>query len=253
MRVDVVTAVHADYASFLPDAYRSLRDQTHPDWRWFVQFDGWDDAGVTAALAVTGALSDDRVSFAGNGESAGPAVTRNIALARTGAPYVQNLDADDELEPAALTTLLAALRAAPSAGFAAGHARDLLPGGSLRDHPLPVSPGPLPRGKLAEEWLRDPTRPPPIHPAGVLWHRELVVELGGWTALHGMEDTGLLMAASAVADGVLADAATLRYRKHPRQLSRRRETSKFAGGGAHRTLVRQRVELLSRGPAWNHR
>ncbi|MEU6642826.1 glycosyltransferase family 2 protein [Saccharomonospora sp. NPDC046836] len=251
MWVDVVTAVHAPYAAFLPAAYSSLRSQTHSQWRWLVQIDGVNDSAVRTALAVTGALDDERVLVAGNRAMAGPAITRNIALARSGAPCLQNLDADDQLEPDALRLLVSALREHPPAGFAVGHARDLLPDGTLREHPLPLEPGVQPRGALSETWLTDPRRDRlPVHPAGVLWRRELVVELGGWTALLGMEDTGLLMAASAVADGVLVDAPTLRYRKHPRQLSARTGRSKFAGGGAHISLVRQRVEILAAGPGW---
>jgi hypothetical protein len=62
-----------------------------------------------------------------------------------------------------------------------------------------------------------------------MWHRELLLDLGGWSAMRGMEDTGTLMAASARAAGVLLDVPTLRYRRHPGQISR--SASKFVGGG----------------------
>ncbi|WP_208025724.1 glycosyltransferase [Amycolatopsis acidicola] len=245
-----MTAVHAAHATFLPAAYSSLRAQTCRRWRWLVQIDGVNDSAVRAALAMTGALDDDRVVVRSNRAIAGPGVTRNIALARSSAPLLQNLDADDVLEPDALRLLASAMRAHPRAGFAAGHARDLLPDGTLRDHPLPLVPGVLPRGSLSEAWLDDPGRYRlPLHPAGVMWRRALVVELGGWTALLGMEDTGLLMAVSAVSEGVLVDAPTLRYRKHPRQWSNSVERSKF-DGTAHISLVRQRVQFLAAGPGW---
>ncbi len=232
MWVDVVTAVHAAYAPFVPAAYASLRAQTYPRWRWLVQIDGVNDTAVRTALAVTGALTDERVQVESNRAMAGPAVTRNIALARAEAPLLQNLDADDQLEPNALELLVAAMRRHPEAGYAVGHARDLLPDGTLREHPLPLSPGIQRRGALSDEWLSDPEHYRlPVHPAGAMWRRPLVVELGGWTALLGMEDTGLLMAASAAAEGVLVDAPILRYRKHPRQRSLRTGRSKFAGGG----------------------
>lgn len=61
-----------------------------------------------------------------------------------------------------------------------------------------------------------------------------------------MEDTALLMAASALEPGVLVDRPTLRHRRHPAQASAR--TSKFAGGGAQIALLHQRLaELDSRG------
>jgi len=227
--VSVVTAVHAPHARFLPDAWASLREQDHTRWEWLVQIDGPHTA-VTAALEGCGAARDPRVHVAVNGTAEGPAVTRNVALGRSRAPLVQNVDADDTLEPGALTVLTAALADRPHAGFAVGRARDLLPTGELRDHVLPLDPGPLPRGSLADRWLTDPgSYRLPVHPAGVLWRRSLLLALGGWSALRGMEDTGLLMAASAAAPGVLVDADTLRYRKHPGQDSA--QASEFAGGG----------------------
>jgi len=229
MRVDVVTAVHAAYARFLPSAWASLRDQTHSNWAWFVQVDG-PCAAVLEMLSRCGAAQEARVRVAINGTQEGPAITRNIALGRASGPLVHNLDADDELEPAALSLLVEALQAHAVAGFAIGQVRDLLAAGELREHPLPVRPGMLARGALLATWTTGAAGYRlPVHPAGIMWRRALLLSLGGWSALHGMEDTGLLMAASATSAGVLLDAPTLRYRKHPAQRSA--QTSKFAGGG----------------------
>ncbi|HET6634029.1 MAG TPA: glycosyltransferase family A protein [Streptomyces sp.] len=250
MRVDVVTAAHAGYAGYVPAAWRSLRAQTHRDWRWFVQLDGPDTARLRAALTACGAASDPRVHIAAHRTSAGPAVTCNLALGRSSAPLIQNLDADDELERTALADLSRALHAAPDIGYAAGRARDLLPGGRLRDHPLPLTGGRLARGALLEHWRTDPgCYRLPLHPAGLMWHRELLLHVGGWSAMHGMEDTGTLMAASACAAGVLLDTPTLRYRRHPAQISR--STTKFVGGGVQVALIRQRALRLLTAPAWS--
>lgn len=233
MRVDVVTAAHAGYARYVASAWTSLRTQTHRDWRWVVQIDGPDPGPVHSVLRSCGAAADGRVSVSAHRTAEGPAVARNLALGRSTASLIQNLDADDELEPTALTQLSRALREHPDAGYAAGRARDLLPGGELRDHPLPLTGGPLARGVLLEHWSTDPGRYRlPIHPAGVMWSRSLLLSLGGWSAMRGMEDTGTLMAASARASGVLIEAPTLRYRKHPMQQSGR--ASKFDGGGGCR-------------------
>lgn len=254
MWVDVVTAVHSAYAEFLPAADASLRSQTHARWRWLVQVDGPTADSVRTALAVSGASSDPRVVVDCSGTFVGPAVARNQALARSDAHWVQNLDADDQLEPGAVEALASAVCEHPSAGFAVGRARDLLPDGRLVEHDLPVRPGPQPRGALPAAWLDRPADDGryrlPVHPAGVLWHRLLVVHLGGWSALFGMEDTGLLMAASAAAEGVVVDTPTLRYRKHPRQLSASAQRADFDGGRDHISLVRQRVEQLRCAPAW---
>ncbi|MFE8915294.1 glycosyltransferase family 2 protein [Streptomyces globisporus] len=243
MWVDVVTAVHAPYAVFLPSAWQSLRGQGHAEWTWLVQIDGPPDK-VLDSLRGCGAADDPRVSVAAHGTTEGPAVSRNIALGRAAAALVQNMDADDELEPDALTTLIEALATRPAAGYAVGHARDLMPDGDLIDHVLPVPAGVLPRGALLDRWTDDL----PVHPAGAMWRRSLLLSLGGWSALHGMEDTALLMAASASADGVLVDSPTLRYRRHAAQRSK--EKSKFAGGGAQVALVRRRAALLRELPSW---
>ncbi len=249
MRVDVITAVHAAYARFLPFAWASLREQSYRDWTWLVQLDG-PQAEVLDALSRCGALREPRVRVAANGTHDGPATTRNIALGGASAPLVHSLDADDELEPDALALLVEALQTHPTAGFAVGHVRDLLVTGELREHRLPVPAGVLPRGVLLTEWMTNPGEYRlPVHPAAVMWRRSLLLSVGAWSALHGMEDTGLLMAASATSAGVLLKEPTLRYRKHPGQRSA--QESKFSGGGAQIALVRQRAAVLGAGPAWS--
>jgi hypothetical protein len=228
MLVDVVTAAHAPHAGFVASAWDSLRAQTMTDWSWSVQIDGPPNP-VLAALAECGAADNDQVQVAVNGTQEGPAVSRNVALGRSRAPLVQNLDVDDKLEPDALATLAGALADSPDAGFAFGHARDLLPNGDLLTHPLPLQPGLIPRGQLVERWApaSDGYRVP-AHPAGVMWRRSLLLVTGGWPALHRMEDTGLLMSASALAPAILVDKPTLQYRKHSGQVSA--NTSVFEGG-----------------------
>lgn len=231
MRVDVVTAVHAEYAGYLPAAWDSLRRQRHPHWTWRVQIDG--PAGeVIDTLAACGAAADGRVRIGAHGTQEGPGVARNIALGECTAPLVQNLDADDELEPDAIAALSGALATHPTAGYAVGHARDLHADGTLHTLPLAVTAGPLARGALAVAWasaLPDRTLPP-LHPAGVMWRRTLLLAVGGWAALRGVEDTATLIAGSALATGILLDIPTLRYRRHDAQRSR--QNGNFSGGGA---------------------
>ncbi|GAA5069267.1 hypothetical protein GCM10023318_60370 [Nocardia callitridis] len=68
---------------------------------------------------------------------------------------------------------------------------------------------------------------------------------GGWTAMYNMEDTGLLMSASAMASGIAIDNMTLRYRKHLAQRSTK--ASSFEGGGEQIDISRERRS----GPANN--
>lgn len=59
----------------------------------------------------------------------------------------------------------------------------------------------------------------PVHPATLCIRRELALALGGWMALPGGEDTGLLLAASVVTDGFFINEPGLLYRKHPDQIT----------------------------------
>ena len=230
MQVNVLTAVHPPYADSLRLTWESLLAQTHREWSWLVQIDGAAEE-VFEALDACGALSDPRVRPHAHLTSDGVAVARNIALGRADAPLVQNLDADDELEPDALKSLSDALRAHPSAGFAAGQARDLLPDGTLVEHQLDLSPGTIQKGALERAWLTDPeSYRVPLHPAGVMWRTDLLLRLGGWPALHGMEDTALLISASSISTGLLLPQPTLRYRIHNGQSSA--ATENFSGGGS---------------------
>ncbi|MEU2719720.1 glycosyltransferase family A protein [Streptomyces smyrnaeus] len=248
--VDVVTAVHAAYASFLPNLWKSLREQTHPRWTWWVEIDG-DADEVTEVLSGCGAALDPRVRVGAHGGAPlGPAIVRNLALHRGRGRYVQTADADDELEPEALSLLVAALAEHPGTGFALGQARDLLPDGRLRTVPLPLPPGLLERGTLAAHWTTtEEAYRVPVHPAGAMYVRELVTLLGGWQAAEGMEDTALLMAASAATPGVLLPQATLRYRRHADQRSERNRSSSVEGLQVRG--VRSRVAGLLALPPWS--
>jgi hypothetical protein len=105
-----------------------------------------------------------------------------------------------------------------------------LDNGELHDEESLVAAGVLPRNSLVRAWRSEPgDYRVPVHPAGVMWRRSLLLAVGGWLALYGMEDTGLLMAASAAAPGILLDTPTLRYRRHSAQRSR--QDSNFGGGG----------------------
>ncbi|MGW0328986.1 glycosyltransferase family A protein [Nocardia sp. NPDC003183] len=244
MTIAVLTAVHAGYARYLGTAWNSLHAQTRTDWVWTLQVDGPRSPDVLAALSTCDALGDVRVRLAFNGTREGPATTRNIALGRIEEPLVQNLDADDALEPDALAALSDALTHHPRAGFAVGIASDVHDSGATVEVPIGFCPGVLPRGALVDEWITNDTQyHVPVHPAGAMWRREVLLAVGGWAALRNMEDTALLMASSAVADGVAVGIPTLRYRRH--RLQRSRQTSIFEGGGGSKFRWYARVPNFS--------
>ncbi|MFJ1702877.1 glycosyltransferase family 2 protein [Kitasatospora sp. NPDC088346] len=243
--VSVLTACRTDRAGTLPDALASLEAQHGTDWEWVLQFDGPVPVLPPSLLA---ARAGGLLSVGGSARPGGygPAEARNRGLARCRGELVQNLDADDELEPDALTLLADALRARPDAAYAVGDARDLLPDGSLVSVALDLRPGLLAPGEVYLRWRTEPSAySVPLHPAGVMWRRSVLLEFGGWPALWGMDDTALLMAVSAVRPGVYVGADTLRYRRHDGQLSFRVARQRD-GLGDQVTMVRQRVAALRR-------
>jgi hypothetical protein len=76
----------------------------------------------------------------------------------------------------------------------------------------------LTRGDLFESW-RSNGWFLPVHPVTICIRRDLLFALGGWMALPCAEDTGLLIAASVVADGYFITEPSLLYRNHPDQMT----------------------------------
>ncbi|WP_354643150.1 glycosyltransferase family 2 protein [Kitasatospora camelliae] len=242
--VSVLTACRPDRTDTLIGALDSLEAQRFTAWEWVLQFDG-PAPRLPARLEEARARGRLRIGERPHASGYGPAEARNLGLARCRGPLVQNLDADDELEPSALAVLAGALDRHPPAAYAAGDARDLLPDGTLRPVPLDLRAGPLPPGELYRRWRTHPATAysVPLHPAGVMWRRSVLLEFGGWPALRGMDDTALLMAVSAVRPGVYVAADTLRYRRHSGQLSARVDRERAELTGQVR-LIRQRVAAL---------
>ncbi|MEV5710765.1 glycosyltransferase [Actinoallomurus sp. NPDC052274] len=211
--ITVVTPVHPPNAPFLREAYESLRAQALPagwDWQWVVQEDG------RSGLVESALPEDPRISF-GTTPASGPAVTRTTALARATGELVRNLDSDDRLLPGALFRDIASLTGRPEIGWTASRALDLLSDGStasFEENDLPE--GVIERGAVLRSWEEhDWTLP--LVPGTLCIRRDLLLALGGWMALDTSEDTGLVIAANAVADGYFIWEPSMLYRRHPRQ------------------------------------
>jgi glycosyltransferase involved in cell wall biosynthesis len=206
-RIDVVTAVHAPSAPYLPEAYKSLCAQELPDgweWHWVIQEDGTTD-GVAPHVP-----DDTRVTFR-QGRRGGPGVARTMALAHAEGTYVKVLDADDRLTPGALARDLAVLEGDPTIGWATSSVLDSLPDGSTVGFPDPPG-GPIERGDVLEHWKANDFLAQ-VHPATLFVRRDLLLALGGWMALPASEDTGLLLALDAVSRGWFTSEVGLLYRK----------------------------------------
>ncbi|MFI1204397.1 glycosyltransferase [Streptomyces sp. BHT-5-2] len=241
-RILVVTAVHAPSARFLPEAYASLRRQELPDgweWHWVVQEDG---RSTEVAPHLPG--DDPRVTF-GQGRPGGPAVARNLALARTAGEYVKVLDADDQLAPGALARDLAALEGDPGIGWATSRVLDLLPDGSTVGFDGEPEDGPIECGAVLDYWAAHDFYAQ-VHPASLFARRALLLALGGWMALPASEDTGLLLALNATSRGWFSSEVGLLYRKWPGQLTGQASHLEAAERTARMAVIEARARELAR-------
>lgn len=174
--ISVITAVAVGTpADHLAAAYASLTDQGLPvghQWEWVVQLDG------NGALELPEpATRDDRV-LAGRGPHGGPAMARNLALARSSGAIVVNLDADDQLTHGALGRIVDAL-IDPDTGWATSAVIDLHPDGSQRRFDADPPDGRLHRGTVTKHWTTHDWALL-VHPSTLAARRELVIAIGGW-------------------------------------------------------------------------
>lgn len=248
--ISVLTATSGQRGSFLVDAYRSLCRQS-VDWEWVVEVDG-------AISAPPSELARDvRISWAAHDRVLGPAASRNRALARCRGDLIQNLDDDDLLYSGALEALSDALATHRSAAFAFGDAVDFFEDGTERRVPLPFDHGLVAPGKVVAEWRHGPDDYfVPLHPAGVMWRKDVLMAYGGWTGLWAMDDTAIVMAVSTLNASIYIGRDTLRYRRHGGQLSHQQEARRQEDSSQAEFVV-QRVaalrELARRcGPAEPH-
>ncbi|MFI9051993.1 glycosyltransferase family 2 protein [Streptomyces sp. NPDC053427] len=238
--LSVVTPVHAEGVTFLPDAYRSLDSQKLPEgwvWEWCVQEDG---PGVDAAAHLP---TDDPRIRVGTSRRGGPHVARTLAFARSVGAYVKNLDSDDQLAPGALARDIAALEENPTVGWTTSKAIDLLEDGSTASFELSdPDAGLLPRGQAYGFWTEH--HRPQIHPATLCVRRKLLALLGGWMALPASGDTGLLLGLDALNDGWFIGEVGLLYRKHAGQITTHPHHKAGSEWEARMSLIREHAVAL---------
>lgn len=245
--ISVITPVHGPSIPYLADSYESLRSQELPegwDWQWLVQEDGRSGA-VAAALPA-----DSRI-FVATGKPGGPAVARNMAMARSDGALLRVLDADDQLTPGALAREIDALTSHPDVGWTTSSVLDLMPDGSTVGWQHADPPGGKLRRTDVLNYFQQNSYRLPVHPATLCIRRELALALGGWMALPGGEDTGLLLAASVVADGFFITESGLLYRKHPDQITGQADWTEPSEWMPRMRLIEARALALQR--LWQQR
>lgn len=246
--VTVITPLHGASVPYLMEAYESLVQQTLPDgweWEWALQCDGRQD--------VPESIRQDSRCLVDTNRPSGPGPTRTMALARTSGEIVRNLDADDHLTDGALARDLAAYVAHPEIGWTTAPAFDQHADGSLHrwvnDDP---DSGVVETGWVLGRWEERDWQYLPIIPTSLSIRRSLLEWLGGWMALPTSEDTGLLLAANAVAPGFLHEEPGVIYRKHNDQVTATDEHRNPAHAEQRRRLIVARAKALGEGYPWAH-
>jgi glycosyltransferase involved in cell wall biosynthesis len=172
-RVCVIIPTY-DCASLIPAAIASVQAQTWPGTRIIVVDDGSTDDTVSllAPRESRGELTLLRVSHGG------PAAARNAGIRATADDFIAFLDADDTLEPDGLRVMVAALQAAPAAGFCITDVARVYP-----DH-MELRSGRPPAGDLFQAILRGN-----FVQGGGLFRRQALLEAGLFDeSLHILED-----------------------------------------------------------------
>ncbi len=116
-------------ARFLPAALDSLLAQDHPHWECLLWDDGSTDGG--SGIAAEYAHRDPRIRLFGNGRNNGLGIALASALEHAAGEYLCVLDSDDELEPNALSSMLAFMRERPQLGMAYSQYVEIDEGGVL--------------------------------------------------------------------------------------------------------------------------
>jgi glycosyltransferase involved in cell wall biosynthesis len=195
-----------DRAELLDQTLRSIAEQTEPAADVIVADDGSTD-DTPDVVARHGAIL---ISNPGGGWGAGGA--RNAGLERVTNDFVAFVDSDDLLLPAALATLLTALRAAPAAPFAFGQGlaaarldTGWTPHGLI--HPDLEELEGLPASLYARN---------SVPSSGAVVRAEAARAIGGFdTALHFVEDQDFWVRLARGGEPVHVPELVCVYRIHP--------------------------------------
>jgi glycosyltransferase involved in cell wall biosynthesis len=236
--VSIVTAVYRP--RYLAETWKSVRAQEGVSWEWVVQVDG--TPAEAEEWIPPDMAADERVHVEARGHF-GIAVTRNLALLRTRADFVQTLDHDDVLLPGALGVLAAALRADEGLAFCFGEHVHLLADGALEPRPAAkrMPAGRIEPREITERWRSGAHG---MVPNATMWRKDYLYAYGGWTALPVGDDYGVMFAVADRHPVAFVDQEVLRYRRYPEQSSS--DDQRRAQLDVQRPFVFARVEAMRR-------
>lgn len=215
--LSVLTAVHPDKATFLPDAFESLRTQVLPDgWNveWLITEDGPDNT-LTKQVArwshrlrstASGRMT---VSHTSAGMNVGFRAARNMALYTASGDTMCILDADDLFPSGSVAARLVAVESSPG-GWVLGQAQALGLDGDTDYYEQELPPGEYGTAEALPLCVK--AQHVPMVPNTLMAPTDLIVRLGGWPAVASVDDEHLLACVIASRPGVVLDADTYVWR-----------------------------------------
>jgi glycosyltransferase involved in cell wall biosynthesis len=239
--ISIITASYNPVPEYLEAAYESVASQELPDgWslEWVVQEDG------TEGRRAVEILPDGSLIQLSCGRKLGVSHTRNLALARATGELIKNLDQDDVLAPGVIARDIDVLTKNADIQWVTSAAVDLLEDGSTVAIGSDPPAGRINRGYLVN-WWRDRHYRLPVHPTTLCMRRPLAVALGGWMAIPGSDDTGLLIAASVVSPGYFHGEVGLLWRRWPGQVSASAEHAEPTEWNSRMKLISERADELA--------
>jgi glycosyltransferase involved in cell wall biosynthesis len=213
-----VVVTNYNYGRYLPDAVRSVYDQTEPADEIIVIDDGSTDDDTDNAIARCHSFASKTLTVVRQ-DNQGVAAARNNGIVMTACEYVVCLDADDMLAPEYIAHCKKALRESRSIGIAYTGLGLLQEDGSVQPSSFPPE----------FDWNRqaEPGSPPSTCvPTAAMFRRELWQRSGGYKqSFAPAEDAEfytrmLSIGATAVKT---TDAPLIHYRNHADGASKRLE------------------------------
>lgn len=215
-----VVLIFLNEERFIEEAIQSVRDQTLSDWELILVDDGSTDRSTQIARDL--AARDDRIRYVDHQghENRGMAVSRNVGVAHSSAPYLAFIDGDDVWVPTKLAEQVDLLEQMPDVAMVNGalcywHSWD--PRSAKSDQHVLT-------GDIADRRLDPPEAALTIHPlaptngAGVdlMVRRSVFKEVGGFEeSFRGMfEDQSFLVKVFLTHPVYISASAWLLYRQH---------------------------------------
>jgi glycosyltransferase involved in cell wall biosynthesis len=204
--LSILTAVAPDRADYLLEAGASIPRTLTSNWQveWEVSVDGPGiDPDILEKVQQNPALGGLSISP----QKEGVSCARNRALMACKGDWILNLDGDDQLIGEGVREVARRIQADEGElGRAAGAL--LKENGEV----YPITPenalGVWAKGRLVSEW----TVPMVFHPGAAWMRRNLLLAVGGWPALTGIEDKLPIFQVSELADGLITGTGTHQYR-----------------------------------------